>query len=242
MRSILWLGLGLIATPASAHKPFFSDGQYGTSDQAWTIENPDISIVLYHNVTCEQPVLWLRYEVDEPTEVFVQLGVPLIDRLAQYEPALGVVHEQASQDESTPFAIPDGMGLERLAVSGERELFFEPFTQTQSWILIERKVAVPAGVGYLAAWSPTGETGKLWVAVGETEQFGSDDWANAPNWLGDARFFHEAGSGPAVDPVEQVCGAETPAGCSATAAPGWWLFLGAWALRRRRQGATSGER
>ena len=235
MRLSLAVILCLFAVSASAHKPYFSTGEYGSADQAWTIENPDVSIVLYHNVTCDEPAVWLRYDVDEPTEIFVQLGVPLIDRLESYSPVIGVVHDQVNNGISTPFAVPEGMGVELHQAAGERELFFEPFTQTQSWILLERKVPVPAGTGYITAWDPNGQTGKLWVAVGETEEFTQDDWANAPNWLGDARFFHEAGSGPAVEPQEQVCAAVEPESCAAIE-PSWGLglLLVLLGIRRRR--------
>ena len=224
MRLAVVLTLSLFVSPAFAHKPFFSSGEYGSAEQAWTIENPDVSIVLYHNVTCDQPTVWLRYEVDEPTEIFVQLGVPLIYRLERYNPVIGVVHDQVVDGVSTPFSVPDGLGVELHQSTGERTLFFEPFTQTQSWILLERRVPVPAGTGYIAAWDPSGQTGKLWVAVGETEEFTQDDWANAPNWLGDARFFHEAGSGPAVEPQEQICAVAEPESCAAIQ-PSWGVGL-----------------
>jgi len=235
MRFTVTIALCVFASSAWAHKPYFSSGEYGGAEQAWVIENPDVSIVLYHKVTCDEPVVWLRYEVDEPTEIFVQLGVPLIDRLETYNPVIGVVHDGVSDGVATPFSVPAGLGVEKHESTGERSLFFEPFTQTQSWILLERKVPVPAGVGYITAWDPNGQTGKLWVAVGETEEFNQDDWANAPNWLGDARFFHEAGSGPAVEPQEQLCAVVEPESCAAIQ-PSWGaaLLLALLGVRRRR--------
>ncbi len=222
-----------VATSAQAHKPFFSAGEYGSADRAWTIQDPAMSIVLYHPVTCDQPVVWLRYEVDEPTEIFGQLGMPVIDRLTTYNPVLGVVHDQVAEGVSTPFAVPEGMGVQQLQGEGSRSLFFEPFTQTQSWILLERRVPVPAGSGYLAAWDPQGGTGKLWVAVGETEEFTRDDWAEAPSWVDNARYFHEQGSGPAVPPQEQLCQV-APASCASTEpAMGLWLLLLVLGLCRR---------
>jgi len=235
MRLILSLSVLVFASKAQAHKPYFSSGEYGTADQAWVIQDTNISTVLYHKVTCDQPVLWLRYEVDEPAEVFIQLGVPLIDRLADYDPVIGVVHDQVTDGVSTPFAVPEGMGVQLHERIEERALFFEPFTQTQSWVLVERKVRVPAGSGYIAAWDPKGETGKLWVAVGEVEDFTEDDWGEAPSWLGNARFFHEEGSGPAVAPEERVCSAAPESCATSTPAMGLWLAaLGLAALRRRR--------
>ena len=235
MRPILSLFAVLCAVPAQAHKPSFSTGEYGTAEQAWSIQDPNISTVLYHTVTCEQPVLWLRYEVDEPTEIFIQLGVPLIERLADYDPVLGVVHDQVTDGISTPFPVPDGLGVQLHERTAARTLFFEPFTQTQSWILVERKVFVPAGSGYIAAWDPKGQTGKLWVAVGEVEDFTEDDWDEAPSLLGNARFFHEEGSGPTNAPEEQMCALAAESCSSSTPSMGLWLAVLAGAALRRRQ-------
>ena len=235
MRPAVILLLMMCSASAQAHKPSFSTGEYGTADQAWSIQDPNISTVLYHKVTCEQPVLWLRYEVEEPTEIFIQLGVPLIDRLADYDPVLGLVHDQVTDGVSTPFPVPEGLGVQLHERSEERALFFEPFTQTQSWILGERKVPVPAGTGYIAAWDPNGQTGKLWVAVGEVEDFTEDDWDEAPSWLGNARFFHEEGSGPANAPEEQMCTAAAESCSTSTPAMGLWLALLGFGVLRRRQ-------
>ena len=238
MRYTLLITALILAAPAWAHKPAFSDGGHGTPENSWRIKDIDVSIVLYHPVTCDAPIVWLHYDTPEPTELFVQLGVPQIDRLSDYQPVLGVMHSEAPPGEGQPFAIPEGLGIELFKPSDDKEIFFEPFTQTASWILLERRIQVPAGRGYVAAWHPEGQTGKLWVATGETEQFGSEDWAEAPTWFSGARYFHEIGDGPKM-PDEQQCGwnqgdgTASAEGCS-TGVSSLWLLLGLGTLRRRR--------
>ena len=238
MRRFLLAPVLLMAgLPAWAHKPSYSEGQYNNAASAWTIQDPDVSIVLYHPVDCSSQVVWLRYEVPESREIFVQLGVPKIDRLSDYEPQLAFVHTQGEAPTNVPFTPPEGYGVTPLALDDERQEFFEPFTQTESWILVERKVRVPAGVGYVAAWHPEGRTGKLWVAVGDVEDFGEQDWADIDSWYYNTRYFHELiaeGEAPETDYCEPPMDALTEGGC--VTLPGTSLvMLGALGMLRRRR-------
>ncbi|HBU48998.1 MAG TPA: hypothetical protein DEB46_11875 [Myxococcales bacterium] len=232
------LSLVLLSATAWAHKPSYSEGQYRDSASAWTIEDPDVSIVLYHPVECSSQVVWLRYEVPEAREIFVQLGVPKIDRLADYEPNLAFVHSAGETPQDVPFTPPEGYGVDALELDEERQEFFEPFTQTESWILLERKVQVPAGVGYVAAWHPEGRTGKLWVAVGDVEEFGEQDWADIDSWYYNTRYFHELipeGEPPATAYCEPPADAITAGGCSTSVASSALLLASLALLRRRRK-------
>ncbi len=236
--SFLTIVLATLPGLAHAHKPSYSEGQYNNAASAWSIQDPDVSIVLYHPVECRSQVLWLRYEVPESREIFVQLGVPKIDRLGDYEPRLAFVHSQGEEGTDLPFTPPEGYGVSPLPLDAERQDFFEPFTQTESWILLERKVRVPAGVGYLAAWHPEGRTGKLWVAVGDVEDFGEQDWADIDSWYYNTRYFHELipeGDAPVTAYCEPPADALSPGGCSALSGSSALLLLSLTVLRRRRR-------
>lgn len=188
-----------IASPASAHKPSFSNGQYGSPDRAYPVQNVGHSIVVYHEITCTDRQLWLRFSAPQAgTPLFVQLGVPKIDRLQEYRPMLAVVAPGlASPQSQLPFAIPAGMGVEVLGAETLRA-FHEPFTGTNSWILVERTLALPSpGNGFIVAWDPEARPGKLWVAVGEKETFGAADLLRFFSWRANARDFHEIGAPPA---------------------------------------------
>ncbi len=204
------LGLLLSSMSASAHKPSYSNGQFSQKENAWFIQDIDISIVLYHEVTCEASEIWMSFETEEPGEIFFQLGVPVIDRLSDYRPTIALLAPGLPQaDEPLPFDVPSHLGVHIFHTEDldQPQDFFEPFTQTSSWILFEETVDLPeAGRGYLVAFHPLRETGKLWVAVGETEQFGPEDWANAVDWFEATQTFHETDNyPPAVEPIEEIC-------------------------------------
>ena len=64
--------------PANAHKPSFS-GEYDAPDRAFAVSDPDISIVVYQEITCELDQLWLGWEGAAGDEAYIQLGVPVIE-------------------------------------------------------------------------------------------------------------------------------------------------------------------
>ncbi|MBC04280.1 MAG: hypothetical protein CMJ34_13420 [Phycisphaerae bacterium] len=250
---LLAFGLGL---SAHAHKPFFS-GDYGTPEDAWEVPDPDISIVLYQEITCELPQLWMTLDGEADFPLYIQLGVPVIDRLSDYRPSVALVGPGLpAADSELPFELPDGTGV---LVFDSDDVdqpggFYEPFTQTESWIMVEETVVLPeSGQAWLVAWDPGGQTGKLWVATGTVEDFSDVETADFIEWSVLVKDFHE------VDPVvqanappERVCdSAETPidepeasgdkaaaGGCSTAGAAGmslWGLALWACAAVWRRQ-------
>ena len=200
--SMLALGL-IVASPASAHKPSFSNGQYSGPDRAYPVQNIDHSIVVYHEISCDNRQLWLRFSATEVgNRLFVQLGVPAIDRLERYRPTLAVIAPGLpSPQRQLPFAIPAGMGVEVLSAEMARS-FHEPFTGTDSWILVEQTLTLPSsGSGYIVAWDPEERPGKLWVAVGKREAFGLADLFRFFGWRASAKAFHEVGAVPAGGPA-----------------------------------------
>lgn len=186
------------AAPAYAHKPTFGTGAYGSAGSAFRVENIDHSIVVYQELACAARQVWLSFDIpNDGAELYVQLGVPVIERLANYSPTIAVVAPGLpAPSAEVPFTIPAGMGL-RVIESGPRPLFHEPFTNTDSWILAEVTMALPVhGKGYVVAWDARGESGKLWVAVGKAEKFGLGDLLRFFGWRSQAQRFHET-SGPA---------------------------------------------
>ena len=185
----------ILAGPVYGHKPFFSEGQYQSADAAWPIEDIDISIVMYHHVTCDAQQLWLSFDAVSDEALYVQLGVPVIDRLVDYRPSVALLAPGLpALDGSLPFSVPDGLGGYILHSSGrdEPDSFYEPFTQTESWIWVEGTHQLPhEGRGYLVAWHPEGLTGKLWLAVGTVEDFSDASVEDFAGWRPKTRGFHE---------------------------------------------------
>jgi hypothetical protein len=253
MRAFFFMFLVAASLPgaADAHKPFYSlDGEYSGSDAAYVVEDLDMSIVLYHQVFCgEGEQLWMEFEATPGQEIYMQVGVPLIERLAAYRPDLALLAPGLPEPTGDlPFEVPEGLGVLHFPgadSTDEVEVFYEPFTQTESWMLHEStRTLEEGGSGYLVAWHPDGATGKLWVATGTEERFGSEDFDNMGTWITETRAFHETGEdGATLEVNEEVCAVpeESAAGCSAVVSAGssrsaWWalgLPLVGSRLRRR---------
>jgi hypothetical protein len=132
---------------------------------------------VYHEVTETEPQLWVTFDLEAGQEIYVQFGVPVLDRLIDFRPAFAVLGP-GLPDIDLPFEIPAGLGGVIFTTDGidEPEFFHEEFTGTDSWIFGELEdVAPQAGTYYIVAYVPSGETGKFWVAPGRREVFEPDD-------------------------------------------------------------------
>jgi len=216
-------GLAYLASisPAAAHKPSYADGKNGSLVDAHVVENIDISMVLYKENTCASNQTWLTFTTTSAqAQLFVQLGVPQIDRLSDRRPSIAVLAPglpaPAESGLKLPFSLPAGLGarvFETTGVEDGRE-FFELFTGTKSWILHESHVMLPeSGTGFVVAWFPDEIAGKLWVAIGETEDFSEDDFEMASYWIEKTQAFHEEDFERRSE--DQLCiSDEGPGGCS----------------------------
>ena len=92
-----------------AHKPSFGDS-YTDPDLAFDIQDPNISIVLYDEVTCEEPLLWMSFEAVAEMEFYVQGGVPEIERLSDYKPTIAILAPGLPEpDQVLPFDVPEDL-------------------------------------------------------------------------------------------------------------------------------------
>ena len=193
-RFVCILILGLMAgVPAWAHKPIVVDGGPTSLETAYDIDAVDVSQVAYHTRTELQPELWLRFQLKAGQNVDLQMGVPKIDRLEEYRPAMALVGPGLPEEVNVPFALPAGMGAIILPTdTTEPVVFNEEFTGTISWQWPRQSEIVPeTGSYYLVGYSPLGDDGKFWVAIGTAEQFGLRDILTLPRVLFEVRAFHE---------------------------------------------------
>lgn len=247
--------LGLLAAAlqphlASAHKPSYAN-DHSTFETAFEVIDPEISIVLYSEMTCSEEQVWLHMDTTDLDQVWLELGVPVIDRLAEYRPSLAIVAEGLPAVD-LPFDLPPGMGATVIDTEDVTDpiLFSEEFTQTDSWILFRDWFDVPSAQDvYLVAFNPAEYTGKLWVAVGLVEDFSDVDMSVFPEWLEKTRAFHEIGDTELHTELDcsQVydesdardSGATPDGGCSMTRVDhgsyGILALIGLLAAARRRQ-------
>jgi hypothetical protein len=187
----------LSAQVALAHQPTMSDGTAIDADSAIELDDIHLSRVFYHEVTEAAPSLWLTFEVDGPQSLYVSLGLPFLDRLENFRPTF-VVLGPGLPNLELPIDVPEGLGGLLFATEAvtEPEVFYEPFSRTTSWILREEYVDLPeAGTYFIVAFVPSGQTGKLWLAPGDREEWGLGEILSLGGILGDVRAFHEVEGG-----------------------------------------------
>jgi hypothetical protein len=188
----------LIGSAAWGHKPSFSEGSARDAQSALQVKDHTLSQVVYHAVTEAAPRLWLTFEAKEGQSIYLQLGMPALDRLKTYRPAMALLGPELPALEA-PFPIPEGLGGRLWTTESvtDPRFFHEPFTGTDSWILMEQTVAAPAdGRYYAVAYVPSGQPGKLWLAIGQREDFGLADLGKMGEWTREVRAFHEVGGRP----------------------------------------------
>jgi len=184
--------------PAFAHKPASIGDIFSTVDQALRMEDIDVSQVVYSPLSDTDSQLWLTFEAAAGTTLDVSLGIPVLDRLTDYRPKLAVLGPGLPSVD-LPIDTPAGAGgiVFDSAASGDPRFFHEHVTGTESWILIEEAVTLPAtGTYYVVAFPSADQIDKLWVAIGKREQFGLRDLFSFPAIIRDVRSFHEVSDEP----------------------------------------------
>ena len=157
----------------------------------------DVSQVVYSPLSAADPQLWLTFEATAGTTLDVSLGLPVLDRLADYRPNLALLGPGLPPIE-LPIELPPNVG----GVVFESETrhprtFHEHVTGTESWILIEDSVTLSeTGTYYVVAYPSGDQVDKLWVAIGTREAFGLRDLLSFPTIIRDVRAFHEVSNQP----------------------------------------------
>lgn len=186
-----------LAPAASAHRLVVNDGSHVDAGSALVVTDPDVSQLILHEVSEANQEVWLTFQGYAGDSMYLQLGVPVIEALTEYHPAVALVGPGLPPAE-LPFTIPDGAGAVVFeAADYEPEFFSEPFTGTESWIYVEETVPLSAdGDYFIVGYHPEGTAGKLWVAFGKEEVFGVADVLAYPDTLRAVRAFHEDSDEP----------------------------------------------
>ena len=193
--ALLLVLFGTVSLPQQglAHRPIFTADKATGPDTAIPIKDPQVSQVVYREITKDSPQIWLSFDVPKDFKLFAQIGVPAIDRLKDFRPAMAVVGP-GLPDNPQPFALPKDTGAKVLLTKKveKPQFFHEHFTNTDSWILRGETVVLPkAGRYYLVGYSPEIQPGKLWLSVGKKESFSLEDFKDFPTWTKKIQAFHE---------------------------------------------------
>ena len=182
---------------AYADRPVFPR-EATTYTQAYTVANTHLSKAYYLALLEPLKPAWFRFDGEAGEQVAVQIGLPLIRRLAGFRPQ-AVLLGPGLPPVEVPFPAPPGLGGILIDTRGkEPERFDEPVTQTSSWILAKESIPLAAsGTHYLAVFAPEGERGKAWVSIGDREAFRIGDLLLLPFWIREVRAYHEVPGWPA---------------------------------------------
>jgi hypothetical protein len=178
---------------SQAHKPIFTTEKGSDPATAVRVDQPDTSQVIYRQLTDDIQQFWLTVDVEKDFELFVQIGIPVIDRLKTFRPAL-VVLGPGLPEISLPFIIPKDAGGNLYLTDQVEEPRFshERFTQTDSWILRTETVRLPAsGKYYVVVYNPSKQDGKFWISVGNREELTPSDRGKFKEWGKKIQEFHE---------------------------------------------------
>ena len=195
-----------IATSVLAHRPIFSDLAANDPNTAVWVDRPDVSQVIYRPLDADHRQVWLAFKARAGFDLFVQLGVPVLDRLMDYRPSMAVIGPGLEQAE-VPFDVPAGMGVAVFATDTVESprFFHEHFTKTDSRILRSETLTLPKdGTYYLVAFEPNNQPGKLWLALGTKERFGFADLFQFGAWRKTVQSFHEVGQDPPQPSIPHI--------------------------------------
>jgi hypothetical protein len=182
---------------AAAHRLIANDGTHVDAESALVVTDPDVSQLILHAVSEGNEEVWLTFQGMAGDSIYLQLGVPATDSLADYRPAVALVGPGLPAA-TLPFAIPNDTGATSFSAADFEPAFFsEPFTGTESWIYVEENVTLPAdGSYFIVGYHPDSIAGKLWVAFGKEEVFGISDFLAYPDTLREVRAFHDVSDEP----------------------------------------------
>jgi len=163
-------------------------------DRSIFIPDPDISWAIYSELGAGEVQY---YEFDVPAgglDFFAQLLVPTRPQYKLFRPTMALIGPDLPGLSATdyPFDIPAESGAVILPWQ-EKEVFFEPFTQTRYYMAQELRRAVPEGKWWLAVYHDEGKEGKYTLAVGEKEEWGLKDIIAFPSMWFNTRWWYSPG-------------------------------------------------
>ena len=191
-KTIVIVMLFVAAASSWAHKPVSTDKDADSYQTALEIDQHAVSQVFYKAVDIDAAMVWLTFEANAGEEVYFSLGIPVLERLRDYRPSLALIGP-GLPDADFDFETPNDNGLHYRAALRPKE-FFEPFTGTESLIIIEERVILPAtGRYYLVSFheSAVPQDPKLWISIGTEERFGLKEILRLGKIRRETREFHE---------------------------------------------------
>ena len=189
----LILSLCFMATSAEAHRPVFPDGLNVSANSAFQLDDIDISQAIYQ-VLNENEQLWLSFHPERSNTkiAIIQLGIPVLEETKSFRPKIALLSPELKKID-LPFETPAEFGAivyDSDDMGSIRE-FHEPFTNTNSWILIEEQFEIVGnGIHYVVIFSDSNQSGKFWFATGTREVFDFSSGSELAENASKVKEFH----------------------------------------------------
>ncbi|AJC74787.1 hypothetical protein AJ81_06285 [Pseudothermotoga hypogea DSM 11164 = NBRC 106472] len=191
LRGLLFLLISLPLTGYS-HAPIVSELPGSCISCAIPVKNIAISQVLYKILNNDNSFVWLTFEGEKGEVLKLDLGTPKTIRYETMRPIAVLLGPGLPVRSDLPFEVRAELGAIVFEPTGPPRAFYEPFTNTHSWIHLSERIALSeTGRYYLVAYfPPNGMAGNLFVAVGTIERFTAQDIANLFRILPEIRAFY----------------------------------------------------
>lgn len=178
-----------------AHRPSFP-GQ--DVEEPIVISNPDVSQALYRELVSGQ-VDYYEFTVSPAgLNLFSQLLVPTRPDYKDFRPSLALLGPGLpTPDADLPLEVPPGFGAVIMEWE-DKEIFFEPFTQTRYYMAREQRHPLAEGEWQLAVFHDQGQGGKYTLTVGEKEHWGWKDILRFPGMWFRTRWWYSPGQTVAI--------------------------------------------
>lgn len=199
-KTIVILVLTMLIFPGNvlAHRPIFVQVEASAEDPV-TISAPDISWAIYADLKAGD-VDYYEFQVPEQgLDFFAQLLVPTRPEYKDFRPVLALIGQDLPQVDAKelPISLPPEAGVLILPWQ-DKEIFFEPFTQTRYYMAEEMRRKLRAGTWQLAIYHPQGKRGKYTLAVGEREKWGWQEALAFPGIWFRTRWWYSPGQTIAI--------------------------------------------
>ena len=178
-----------------AHIPFITGTKHSDFSKAFKLRDIETSSAIYQVHTSKNPESYIAFDGGEGERLHMHLGVPVIEGLEKFRPSVHVIPPSVPvQHWSEPRfrARVESFETDEIVPT----FFHEPFTKTNSWVLLKTEVTLTEnGEYFIVSRSESHEQGKLWVAIGYKERFGLSNWTSVPATIMEVRSFHQPEAG-----------------------------------------------
>lgn len=164
-----------------AHYPYYITHKTSISSPIF-IDNIHKSQVWYFQQNSPNSSIWLKFTVNISDQLFLQLGVPQLEKFVNYNPTLKLYYQNNTLNQPQKhISYTTNFSKSPILCTSNPQttipcLFYEPFTNTYSWILIEKHLPLKPGTYYIQGQSSN--EGIMWIAIGEFEDFSDNQFSN----------------------------------------------------------------